>query len=207
MTKAERARLLRAIQPSFPEFTVRAEQMRIEPIGSVLRCIYLDTSAYDKTAFYVVAFYQPLCTPFEHLAFSLGDRVRYHGIDGWYSTDPDVIPKLIEALSEHAVPFLLSLRTIERVLEEVEALPNRDAYVRLRTIAHIAGLLGDVPKAVAAIDLLVPTMDVNIDWQRDVRARSLALRQELLTDLPAAQARLRGWEDYTAKKLGIQQYR
>src|SRR5262249_40856150 len=92
------------------DFTVKGPLLFIVPIEHTLRGFHFDGSSFDKNAFYVSAFFMPLCVPRTHLHLTFGHRVRSRTGEGWNADEADFETVLKSAIQREA-PLLLTLQT------------------------------------------------------------------------------------------------
>jgi hypothetical protein len=203
MTTEEFVSLGRRLQPDFPDFAIRRRLFFISPLEHTLRGFNFDPSGFDKTRFYINAFYLPLCIPRKNLSYTFGKRLKG---TGWHADAPNLEIELVNAM-QRETPFLISLRTPKDVVEDAKlrAWDSKDPHKR-EVVAYMLARAGEVAEAVVALDRLLSVLDPDIPWQHEMADRALALNSQLVDAPAAAQRQLDVWEAETVKNLGLEEF-
>src|SRR5215469_13812914 len=107
--------LEKRLLPALPGFAIKRDLMFIPPVDHTLCGFSFESSGFDKAAFYVGAFFLPLCVPRKYFSFNLGHRVG----SGWEISNPALECELASAMQKDA-QFLSSLKTREDVVEAIK---------------------------------------------------------------------------------------
>lgn len=199
--------LEKRLLPKFPGFAIKGSLMLMSPLDRTLRGFDFDGSDFDRTSFYVHAFFLPLCVPSEHLSFNFGERVRHNGADRWGITDPDVEVELQSAMQKEAA-FLKKLETTEAVVGALRSIAQHsgDPYA-YQAIAYILAREGNVQPAVAELEDLINSLDPSSDWELAMASRADLLKTKLLKNPEEAKKQLEAWESETIHNLGLEKFR
>ena len=126
MKNSDFAALAERMLPMFPDFKIKAPLMFVAPVGQTLRGICFESHGYEKTSFYVWAFFLPLFVPVEHVSFEFGKRL---GRQPWDSGTPTLIQDLGDALQE-ALPRVVPIKTPRDVVRAAVALNSQNVHVQ-----------------------------------------------------------------------------
>jgi hypothetical protein len=202
MTTKEFVLLERRLQPNFPEFVIKGRLFFIPSVEHTLRAFSFEPSGFNKTVFYINAFYLPLCIPCKYLSFTFGKRLKG---TGWHADAPNLESELVKAMQSE-VPFLRSLRTAKEVAEAVaQSLKQnpRDPY-RHEAVAYMLARSGEIAEAVVALDRLMSVLDLTVSWQGEMADRALALKEKLIDAPTVAQRQLDDWQTETVRNLDLE---
>jgi hypothetical protein len=201
MKRTERAALAKQVVPG--DWAVKGGLAFMQPVGHTLRGIVFDTSAFSKRVTYVTWFYLPLWLPREYLTLGLGNRMGH----SWNVDDPGMVEQLRDHIVREALPVLDTLRTPHdvartirgRVSERGPMLPHQQelAYALART---------NDPGAIEAFDTVLTIFDPAVEWQRDIAARAMSFRDELIRSPDTAMRQLLAWEQESIRTLGLEQF-
>ncbi len=192
--------------PSLPGFASRKRLLLMTPARGMLKALHFDPSAFSKDDFDLATVMMPLCVPEEHIVLTLGDRIARPGEPkGWTLKQPRLVDDLLAAIQAEGLPFLDSVRSADDFVAMAKRswgnphVPKSAAFVLARD--------GQYDRAVAIIDALLPTLNLNVGWEQGIFDDASALRHLLLTDPDEAQRKLAEWEDYTIGKLKLEAFR
>jgi hypothetical protein len=205
MTKAELGKAAKRLATRFPEFRVRGSLLLLTPVGSTLRGLALERSSANA-AFYVWAFFQPLCVPAEHIYFNLGRRVG-GGSRTWSAVEPSALDALESAIRREALPFLAPISSSRDAALAAKLLdPEHDATTQ-RAVAYSFARAGDTSQSLREIDrFLALAKDDMRPWAVREVTEASRLRDLLKNDPTAVQAQLEQWEKHTLKALGLEEF-
>ncbi|HBL16248.1 MAG: hypothetical protein A2X36_17055 [Elusimicrobia bacterium GWA2_69_24] len=206
MKKKEILAIGRELSRELPGFVLHEGLMVKLPVECLLRGIWFDASGFDADAFYAGAFFMPLCVPAQKVHFTFGRRIRPSDPAGW---DPHPAQRFLQvrtALQEEALPLLSRIETLQGAVQELRSRPVENPRVA-EAIAYSLARLGDVSGAIAGLDGLPPLLDLQCDWQREMRDRALALRIKLAEVPVSAVQQLLAWEAETSRALGLDRIR
>jgi hypothetical protein len=110
----------RYLLEGLPGFAVRGNLIHEQPVGSMLRAIFFDSSAFSKTTIYPGVFVQPLYVPRDHLTLTYGRRLARCGLEYIAGEEQSLANRLLEGIREHAIPLFESLRTPETFVVNAE---------------------------------------------------------------------------------------
>lgn len=206
MKTTEFIALEKRLLPNFPGFAIKGSLMLLPPLEHTLRGFDFDGSDFDRTSFYVHAFFLPLCVPSKYLSFNFGERMRHNGADRWNITDANVEIEL-ELSMQKEVPLLRRLETPEAVIDALRfrALRSQDPYA-YQAIAYMLAREGNIRTAVAELDHLIESLDPSSDWELAMAARADLLRTKLLENPEGAKKQLEAWQAETIQNLGLERF-
>jgi hypothetical protein len=201
MKKSELTALAKQVVPR--DWAIKGDLAFMQPVDHTLRGIHFDTSAFRRKVTYVTWFYLPLWLPRTHLTLTLGARIRH----SWNIDDPGMVEQLRDHIVREALPILDGLRTphdvartlLARVKELGVVLPLQQelAYALART---------KDPAAIEAFDTVLTVFNPAVEWQRELAARALSFRDELIRNPDAAMRQLLAWEQVSLSNLGLEKF-
>lgn len=175
------------------------------PLDRLLRGIYFDSSGFDRRAFYSTSFVMPLCVPTSHLYFTFGDRVRRAaGGDRWNAEMPDLAAELGAALKRSAM-FLSGIDSLPAFVTHAESRSRTERT--LEGIGYALARDGQATQAIAIFDELLDTVDMSVDWHRELAGRVNDLRRTLIEAPEKARSQLASSERGTIQSLGLDEFR
>jgi hypothetical protein len=217
MTKKQFVSLEKKLLPELPGFVIHGSLMLLPPAKHTLRGIALDGSDFSKTSFYVEVFVTPLYIPRDFLGLSHGGRVRDpRKWDCWESDDPDLVPQLVAAIKQQALPKLLRVKSLLDFVAEVRAAtaelarpPNGSMREEM---AYALVLAGQVADGAEVLDEALRAREQERDpdmrpWVVELFNRMRLIRSMLATDAEAARQQIEAWETVTVGHLGLEAYR
>src|SRR5574341_1368812 len=101
MRRKEFQAVAKQLLPDLPGWRLKGPLLIWPPVDHTLRGVCFEPSGFDRSGFYLWMFLLPLCVRREYLSFEIGERLRI----GWRSDDPQLVPKLLRALQEEAIPY------------------------------------------------------------------------------------------------------
>lgn len=198
--------LEKQIASAIPGFAVKKTFMIARPVRQLVRGINFDRSAYDEVSFSVTAFAMPLCVPAEHFGFTFGVRIRHDkGGDRWSMDMPSLDAKLVGALKQQAVPFLSRCDTLQGFIELART-SSRTGRT-LEGLGYALARSGDAKQSIEVFDQIIPMLNLDIDWQRELADRVRALSVKLIEHPEEAQNQLAQIEEQTVRNLGLEGFR
>lgn len=211
MRRREFRALIGRILPSMVGFCANGSLVLIQPIGQVLRGFWFDPSAFDKTSFYVTAFFLPTYVPHDVLALTLGRPVRdSKSSDRWSFSAGNTEEELVLSMAPHA-ERLRSLRTAEDVVEAFKeyTTPNEQGLVNPHCYEALAYTLiqaGRYKRALEVSEKLLERADLKIPWQRGIVDRVQLIRTKLAADPGDAIQQLSDWQKETIRNLHLEKF-
>ncbi|MDB6031215.1 MAG: hypothetical protein JWM16_1553 [Verrucomicrobiales bacterium] len=206
MTNKDFSTLAQRLLPNLPGLAIKSPLMFAAPVGHTLRGICFESHSYETKLFYVWVFLQPLCVPTKYLGFSLGKRIETVAGGPWNADAPSLLRELSAALRSQALPFLSHIDSLHNVAEAASSLKSKGPYVQ-QAIAYVLARAGDVNRAAAELGQLTGLLDAKVPWQREMAERAELLKAKLVANPVDAQSQLEGWENDTAKNLGLESFR
>jgi hypothetical protein len=207
MKNKDFAGLAKQLLPDLPDFFVKGPIAASQPVKHVLRGIYFEGSSFDKTSFYVWAFFLPLFIPAKHVSFNLGKRLREPtGGSRWNAESPNLIAELREAVKREALPFLSGIESAGDIANAAIPFQKAGGPIAQEAIAYAWARSGEVTRASEELNRLVRLLDLKIPWQREMAKRVETLKVKL-ANLAEAQRQLEAWESETSQNLGLEKFR
>jgi hypothetical protein len=118
---------------------------------------------------------------------------------------PDLVTDLVAALRQQALPFLSNGETLAGFIEIARS--GAQTGRAMEGIGYAAARSGDSKQAVEIFNRLVPTLNLNIAWQRELADQVRALSAKLVAHPEEAQEQLAQWEEATVRNLGLAEFR
>ena len=205
MKNKDFAIVTKQLLPELPGFAVKAPLMFIAPVTHTLRGLCFERTD-DARRFYVWAFFLPLFIPRQYVSFDFGIRVG-GGCHSWNADAPNLVLELGSALKHEALPFLLPIESphdVARVAMSMR-LPQ-DPHIQ-QAIAYSLARIGDMGKAIPALDELTRLLDMQVSWQSEMAHEAEVLKSKLLANPADGQCQLEAWEAESARKLGLEKFR
>jgi hypothetical protein len=201
MKRNERAALAKQVVPG--DWAIKSDLAFMQPVDHTLRGIHLDTSAASKRVTYVSWFYLPLWLPREYLTLSLGDRIG----NMWDVDQPGMVEQLRDRIVREVLPVLDTIRTPHDVVRAIRAqVGERGPTLRQQEeLGYALARIND-PGAIEAFDKLLTLFDPAVEWQREMAARALSFRDELIRRPDAAMRQLLAWEQASLGNLGLEKF-
>jgi hypothetical protein len=198
--------LEKQLAQALPGFRIRKTLMVLPPVDQVLRGVWFDQSGYDEISFSVTAFAMPLCVSTKHLAFTFGERVRHQGDgDRWSIEMPELLIDLCTALKQQALSFLSKGETLEGFIEIARLAPPTGRT--LEGLGYALARVGETGQAIDVFSQLIPMLNLDIAWQRDLADQVRAFTAKLIKQPREAQEQLAKWERETIRNLGMEEFR
>ena len=198
--------LHRELLSALPGFVSHKRLLLMAPMNGMLRAIHFDPSGYNKDDFYVATIAMPLCVPNEYLSLLFGHRLRHPGAPrGWNRTLPNLMECLTEVITKEGVPFLERIRSVDDFVTMAQGFwgnphaPKEAAFVLARA--------GKDERAIAMIEDLLPTLDLDVAWEKTIFDQSSMIRDLLMTQPEEARRTLATWENYTIGRLKLEAFR
>ena len=206
MKQREFASLLQHPLIQLEGFVLRKNLLLKPLVGSLLRGFCLESSGFDRRAFYVTCFVMPMCVPTTYIDFTFGDRVRKAaGGDRWKADDTDLAAELGAALRQ-AANVLSSINSLSDFIAYAESSHVRTER-NLEGVGYALARAGQITRAIAVFDELLGKIDMRVDWQSELAGRINDLRR-MLTDSPEkAHRHLVSSERETIRNLGLDEFR
>jgi len=213
MTSREFQRLFKKyLLPELPGMRFAGSLFFVDPPEYLLRGLYFEGSDFDRTAFTVYAFVQPLYVPKDHIYFSYGDRLGClgGGAERWWnmeaSTEPTVMAEVLQLIREEGLPHLEQLKTPA----DLAAWTQRQSHAAgdpnyLEALGYSLALEGRIPEALEALDRVsrLPPPYGPDSWEHAVRRRVAEMRELLARDPEQARRVLDEWTAATATALRL----
>jgi pentatricopeptide repeat protein len=199
----EFTKLATGLLPDFPGFAVQGAMLVMCPMTDILRAIHFETSGFDKTAFYVHKFVLPLFVPTEHIYFNFGDRLRVPG--GGKIWNVDDIANLSEVIRREALPFLRRAATPLQFVKLARSRSMENPHT-WRAVAFGLARAGRFKQAIRVIDRMLPPIDVDIAWQRELVAMTTAFRATLAEHPSDAERQLEVWKQESLRKFKLEEF-
>jgi hypothetical protein len=197
--------LEKRISELLPGFGIKMTSMFVVPVEQIIRGINFDRSAYDDISFSITAFVMPLFVPAKHFGFTFGQRIRHQaGGDRWSTDRPDLEIELVAALKQQALPFLSKGETLEGFVEIARS--GSQTGRTLEGLGYALARAGKPGEALDVFDRLLPMLDLNIAWQRELADQVRALSAKLTGNPAEAQGQLAQWEQETVRNLGLEEF-
>jgi hypothetical protein len=198
--------LEKQVSKAIPGFAIKKTLMIMPPVERLVRGINFDRSAYDEMSFSVTAFVMPLCVPAKHFGFTFGEAIRHSGGGDRWSTDlPNLETQLVAALKRQAMPFLSKGETLGGFIEIAKAAPQTGRT--LEGLGYAVARSGDAKQAIEILNRLVPMLNLNSAWQRELVSQVQALSTKLAEHPEEAREQLAQWEEETVRNLGLEEFR
>jgi hypothetical protein len=196
--------LEKRLLPALSGFAIRGSLMFITPLGDILRGFDFESSSHDKKAFYVYAFFLPLCVPSEYLSFNFGNRLRYGRADRWSIMDRDFEFVLKSAMEKEA-RYLRALQSSEDVILALRTHVSRtnDPYGH-EAIAYLLAKEGKVQVSLEALDSLIRMLEPSVAWEKEMASRAQLIKAKLLANPMEARQQLEIWQRETVRNLGLE---
>ena len=192
MKVKEFVKLEKRLLPDLPGFAIKRSLMFMVPVGDILRGIDFDPSGFDKRAFYVEVFAMPLFVPTKYLSFNFGDRLRFAGIDGFDADDPELLGKLKAAIRQDAGASLAQAGAGLEFADLARTKSMGNPHTP-KAIAFALARAGRTEEAIGVIDQLLPHLDLESHWQRDIDTLCRTLKAKLLKS-PVGAGGLETWK-------------
>lgn len=198
--------LEKQLSRALPGFRVKKTLMALLPVRQILRGVWFDRSAYDEISFSVTAFVMPLCVSSKHLAFNFGERVRHRdGGDRWSIEMSELGTDLCTALKQQAVPFLAKGETLEGFIDIARL--NAPTARTSESLGYALARVGETGRAIDVFNQLIPTLNLDIAWQRHLADQVHAFSVKLIKHPQGAQEQLAACEEETIRNLGLEEFR
>jgi len=216
MKRKELESLLKELLPNLPGFAVKGALLFQQPIGPILKGVYLDTSINSRK-FYAQLFVQPLFVPVEYLTFSFGWRLDNRS---WDADAPDTPENLYHRIRKDGLPFL---SRVSKPLDFIDLLndsswtaefPARAKTVFSGSNSHYYQTLlyasireGKYAAALIEFDRLKSVLNMKTQWQQDMLEESTMLLKLFEKNPVQAQLQLDKWVCATIRNLDLENYR
>lgn len=198
--------LEKQISKALPGFGVKKTHMIMTPVGQLARGMTFNRSAYDETSFSVTAFIILLCVPMDYFGFTFAQPIRHKGGgDRWSIDMGDLEAELIAALKQQALPFLSKGETLEGFIEMAKSGPQTGRT--LESLGYAVVRAGDTKQAIEIFGRILPMLNTDIAWQRELGDQVRALSAELAKHPEKVQKQLAQREEETVRNLGLQEFR
>lgn len=178
------------------------------PIEHTLRGLRFERREEAKS-FYLWVFFMPLCVPTDHITLDFGKRLGGDS-HSWDSQSPDMLPGLLNAIREEAIPFLQGLETPEGVINRIRSLRlPPDAFYKHEAIGYLLARYGSVPEAIRSLDETIASLRSGYqpDWVKPLVDRAILLQDKLIEDPEAARHLLDSWEEESLRNLKLERFR
>ena len=190
-----------------PGYEAKGDLIFLAPIGDLLRGICYERSA-DARDFCVWAFFLPLFIPRNHISFGFGEVLRQPNRRQWWNADDEeLVPKLSQIIARDGVPYFSQVSSASDIVREALARLHLPGPHYQNTLAYALARTGAITESLAAFDNLMPLLDSEVSWQRELADRALGFKNLLETDPEKAQRQLDDWRDESLRNLGLEKYR
>jgi hypothetical protein len=182
----------------------RKGSMVIGPLtNGILRGIYFEDSGFDKLAFYVWVFVQPLYVPAKNVTFNLGKRIGGGSGKRWRLDESNIAEKIVAAIEEEGLSLLESTGTPEGLCSWIDSLPAyNDPYVR-QAKAYSLAAAHRLKEAFAEFKELRISLNSSVPWMAEMSSRAASLSELLESDPSRVDAELLKCRSETAANLGL----
>lgn len=198
----EKISLAKQLLPIMPEFAIKGPMMIMQPMEHILRGVYFENSAYDKSI-YLWVFVMPLFVPNQHIYFNFGYRISRPNNELWQPDSDHFLNDLKQVLTEQ-LPFLYNVKSLDDFIKTVRAQNNLQDLNAQEAIAYSLVLNGNTVEAVSALSTLIPLFDTESPWQVTMQERACTLKTTLEESPSDAIKLLHGWEAETIKNLNLE---
>lgn len=203
MNSSQVRSLSKDLLPQMPGYTHKGLMLYARPLNHVLRGFYFEDSGFDRSAFYMWAFFLPLYVPATHVSFSFGRRLGDASGKRWNLNDPRLRDELLACIQLDGLPFIESVKQPQDIAAAIHRLgANFDPY-KMEAIAYSLAMDGDMAAAQLALEALTTALDKSISWQVEMLERAQQLVRKLEVDPQEARNQLAKWEQVTVKNLGL----
>ncbi len=202
MTKKQFERLGRHVATESGEFVPAGSIVYQRPLKHFLRGLCFEGSGFNKDRFFVWVFAMPLYVPIDHIAFTMGDRLRCGHSEGWDNQSNSILIELRGAFDQQAKPWLAEHSDLKRC---VSVLSRNAAGNPNHAIAAAFGklLLGQTSDSLRSIAELLRRIDLTVEWQRTIAERATYIEKLAREDELKAREQLRTWELETLQSLNL----
>lgn len=207
MRQKEFRALAKQLLPDLPGWRLKGPLLLWPPVDHTLRGVCFEPSGFDKDGFYLTVFLLPLCVRRDYLIFNMGMRLGF----SWSASDPRLLPKLLNALRQEAMPYLADAQTPNDVIRLIRSRwgDGHDPYVH-QTIAYLLARYGNRRDAIQAMDQVIHVLALNSDlasdWGEKMASEARMLRSKLEEDPEAARRLLREWEEESRRNLKLEEF-
>jgi hypothetical protein len=145
--------------PHLPGFDFKGSLVFVRPLEYLLRGFYFEASGFDRLAFYLTAFVQPLYAPYDHIHFSFGERLSTWGAGGWTVSPEDparTMTDVLASIKRRGLPFINYVRTPHDLATKAPLVgghPRSNPYAA-EAVAFSHILCGQYPEAVQMLEHL-----------------------------------------------------
>jgi hypothetical protein len=204
MNTAQVRSLSRDLLPHIPSYRHKGHMLFATPLNHVLRAFYFESSAFDRSTFYLWAFFLPLYVPTTHVSFNFGTRLRKEsGCEGWDLSDAQLGEALLASIRSNGLPFLDNVRLPRDVPTAIQRLHAGAGPHGLEAIAYSLVIADKITQAEEALERLSKTLDATVPWQAEMMGRASRLARKLCMHPQDALQQLAEWEEETLKNLKL----
>ena len=195
--------IVRPIIRDVPTLVAKGRMLVATPVDEILRAFYFDDSSFNKDAFYVWAFVQPLYVPATTIGFNIGKRLLNRAGERWNTQQFDIQDELFAVVVGEGMSFLETFKTPMNLVKRIREMPAAtDPYV-MQAYAYSLIAASRADEAKAALTRMVERFDVKISWMAEMVSRANSLIELLSHDPRSAYEQLSTWQQETAINLGI----
>ena len=202
MTKKQFERLGEEIAAENARLVVTGPLVFQKPLKHFLRGLCFDGSSFSKDRFYIQVFAMPLYVPHDHIAFTLGNRIRCGRSEGWDNHSGSLLVDLKIAFHQQAEPWLADhdelSKCVDKLSSQGDGNPNH-------AIAAAFGelLLGKTSKAMRSIESLIQRVDRTVKWQQVIAEQAQHIEGLVRESEIKAREQLEAWEQETLRALKL----
>jgi len=204
MKTKDKVQLAKQLLPIMPDFAIKGAMMFKQPLGHILRGVFFENSAFDKSI-YVWVFLIPLIVPTQHIYFNFGYRLPRPNNKPWQPDSINFLDDLKDTLSK-SLPFLHNVKSLDDFILTIRPKNDHQHLHIQEAIAYTLALNGDTVEAIRALSNLIPLFDVESPWQVEMQERARTLKAKLEENPSEAIKLLESWEAETIKNLGLEKF-
>jgi hypothetical protein len=147
--------------PNLPNFKAKGWLVYNSQIESLLRGFSFESSGYDKQAFNLYVFVQPLYVPSDHTWFNIGTRLSHlnRGKDQWWTinkvNEKSVMNNILMLIKKDGLSFLDKYKTpVDIARKTPKSIISSGSFPVMEAIAYSFIFAGDYTKTKRKLELL-----------------------------------------------------
>ena len=178
--------------------------MIVAPIGEgILRGFYFEDSGFDRGAYYVWAFVQPLYVPATTINFSLGKRLGYASGTRWKIQQPSVYEEIESLVMNDGIEFIRYATTPGELSDWCASLlHSADPYV-LQSHAYSLAAASRYEEALVVVQQLIDNLDLKWEWMMEIANRATILKRIMIEHPSNVGTQLLEWQIKTMRCLKL----
>ncbi len=207
--------LIRTVVCRLPQFVAKGRMIYLLPVGTLLRGVVFDSSAFSATDFDPTVFVQPLYLPKTYISYTFGGRLR--AADGRafdLGENERIMDDVLSAITGQALPFLNRIQTPTELAVACdeprrfsEQFTWREDDINVLEVAAYSWLLANqdckARHKLDQIDMRVRLGNDDRDWILELGERARRMSRLIRLDRIAAIAQLTEWSSSSARSLGL----